>query len=289
MTKSGNVFKIVHMKKYVVLSIMAASFSIMSCDPIEDREDLGGGITADQLTISATPVVKDGVNSNYIVLESDGNSTLSSWDFGFGTYVGTHDTVKVMMSGDNTIVYSGLNPNGEIITKTIIVKVDKLYDVEPEWATFCGPTGLKTWVWDETLPACFGNGGYKGNSAPGWWALKIGEIDGQKAGEGEGASMVFSIKGASITKNLTDGTTKKGTFSFDMSKQTALDDGTVWAKGVMTTKSVTVLAGISINENKIDVNKYDILTLDDNKLALSYHKDGTGAWGEAWFWMFRAE
>ena len=41
-------------------------------------------------------------------------------------------------------------------------------DVESEWALFCGATGEKTWVWDDTLPGAWGNGGYKGCAAPCW-------------------------------------------------------------------------------------------------------------------------
>lgn len=274
------------MKKSILLSILAVSVLLASCEPIEHRDVLQGGITESQLNISAIPEIRDGVNSNYIQLNSDGNACLSSWNYGFGTLVATKGTVKVMAKGPNTIVYTGLNADGTMITKSITVQVDALYDVEPEWALFCGDSGLKDWVWDNTVAGPWGNGGYKGNSAPGWWVVSINDINGQAPGEGAGASMTFSLIGAKIIKNYNDGTTAEGSFTFDMSKITYDDGGAVWAKGKLNTKNVTVLCGKSPNESNAPVYSYDILKLTENNLVLSYPEPGAGSWGTAWFWVF---
>ncbi len=275
------------MKKRILLSILAVSVLLASCEPIEHRDVLQGGITESQLNISAIPEIRDGVNSNYIQLNSDGNACLSSWNYGFGTLIATKGTVKVMAKGPNTIVYTGLNADGTMITKSITVQVDALYDVEPEWALFCGDSGLKDWVWDNTVAGPWGNGGYKGNSAPGWWVVSINDINGQAPGEGAGASMTFSLIGAKLIKNYNDGTTAEGSFTFDMSKITYDDGGAVWAKGKLNTKNVTVLCGISPNESRIPVYSYDILKLTESNLVLSYPEPGVGSWGTAWFWVFK--
>ena len=274
------------MKKSILLSILAVSVLLASCEPIEHRDVLQGGITESQLNISAIPEIRDGVNSNYIQLNSDGNACLSSWNYGFGTLVATKGTVKVMAKGPNTIVYTGLNADGTMITKSITVQVDALYDVEPEWALFCGDSGLKDWVWDNTVAGPWGNGGYKGNNAPGWWVVSINDINGQAPGEGAGASMTFSLIGAKLIKNYNDGTTAEGSFTFDMSKITYDDGGAVWAKGKLNTKNVTVLCGKSPNESNAPVYSYDILKLTENNLVLSYPEPGAGSWGTAWFWVF---
>ncbi|HPS24485.1 MAG TPA: hypothetical protein PLB28_02775 [Bacteroidales bacterium] len=274
------------MKKSILLSILAVSVLLASCEPIEHRDVLQGGITESQLNISAIPEIRDGVNSNYIQLNSDGNACLSSWNYGFGTLIATKGTVKVMAKGPNTIVYTGLNADGTMITKSITVQVDALYDVEPEWALFCGDSGLKDWVWDNTVAGPWGNGGYKGNNAPGWWVVSINDINGQAPGEGAGASMTFSLIGAKIIKNYNDGTTAEGSFTFDMSKITYDDGGAVWAKGKLNTKNVTVLCGKSPNEGNAPVYSYDILKLTENNLVLSYPEPGAGSWGTAWFWVF---
>ena len=109
------------MKKSILLSILAVSVLLASCEPIEHRDVLQGGITESQLNISAIPEIRDGVNSNYIQLNSDGNACLSSWNYGFGTLVATKGTVKVMAKGPNTIVYTGINADGTMITKSITV------------------------------------------------------------------------------------------------------------------------------------------------------------------------
>lgn len=276
------------MKKSIILSLLAVSALLASCEPVEKRQVLEGGITADQLVVSAVPQVRDGVNSNYIDLNSDGNACLSSWDYGFGTLVGTRGTVKVMMAGANTIVYSGLNADGSLIQKEITVNVDRLYDVEPEWALFCGDNGVKNWVWDDSVSGPWGNGGYKGNTGPGWWVVSLNDIDGQAAGEGRGASMTFTLKGAALTKNYNTGEQQSGSFTFDMSATTLDDGGNVWACGQITTKNVTVLCGKSPNEG-IDVYTYDILKLSQSALHLAHPEPGAGSWGTAWFWVFKAQ
>ncbi len=276
------------MKKQIIYPLLILAAFIIACDPIEDRDTMGNAITADELDITATPVVKKGMNTNKIVMENH-SPVLSYWNYGLGTTEKSIDTAIMVVPGTSTITFTGLNANGTQITKDLTVDVDTLfYEVDPEWALLCGE-GEKTWTWDESLSSCFGNGGYLGNTSPGWWALTVAEIDEQASGEGQGGTMVFSTSGATLTKNYIDGTSKSGNFSFDMSKTTYDEGGNLWAKGVLTTKSITVLCGISINEGGIDVNNYDILALDDETLTLSYHASGTTAWGEAWFWMFTAE
>ncbi|MBP6867685.1 MAG: hypothetical protein KBC07_01670 [Bacteroidales bacterium] len=276
------------MKKSLILAIFAVFVLLSACQPVEIRQELKGGITESELNISAVPQIRDGKNSNYIDLNSDGNACLSSWDFGVGLFVGTKGTVKVMMKGPNDIIFTGLNADGTKITKTLTVQVDALYDVEPEWALFCGATGEKTWEWDNvTGPGVWGNGGFKGCAAPCWWVVSLGDINGQAPGEGAGASMTFTIAGARLIKNFNDGTTVQGSFTFDMSKIILDDGGNVWAKGKLNTKNVTVLCGKSPNEGGAPVNSYDILKLTENNMVLSYPEPGVGSWGTAWFWMFK--
>ncbi|WP_321518180.1 hypothetical protein [uncultured Bacteroides sp.] len=279
------------MKKSIIYSMLVGAALLVACDPIEDRDTMTGAITADQLKISAKPVVKDGVNSNYIELNSEGNPCLSSWDYGFGILANTKGTVKVMMAGDNEIVYSGMNPDGTIITKKITVHVDKLYDVEPEFALLCGDKGTKTWVWDDTMGTPWGNGGYKGNTSPGWWKCSVDDIETQAVGkgylgDGKNGSMLFSLKGMKLTKS--DGTT--GSFSFDMSKKTTVADGSVWGIGKLYTKSVNVLLGIQPNQSNAIINEYDILKLDATHLYLACPESAAGDAGSGcWFWCFKAK
>ena len=275
------------MKRLILYAGLLFTATYMACDPIEDRLSIGGAISADQLAVTATPVVVDGKNSNKVVLNNE-SPVLSSWDYGVGVTQKKTDTVLLVVTGQNEITFTGLNPDGSKISKTLSVQVDELtYDVPLEWGYLTGGSE-KEWVWDDTQPGVWGNGGYMGNVAPAWWILPVGDIDGQAAGEGAGAKMVFSLNGAKLTKVKSNGETETGSFSFDLNKVITLDNGDVWAKGKLTTNGVTVLCGISPNEGNAPVYEYDILLLDDGRMALSYPEPGAGPWGTAWFWMFRA-
>lgn len=180
-----------------------------------------------------------------------------------------------------------MNHDGTTITKTLTVQIDTLINVPAQWGFLCG-TKEKSWVWDDTDPtAVWGNGGYMGNVSPDWWKVALADIDGQAAGEGAGAEMVFAIGGSSLTKIKADGTSSKGSFSFDMTAKTLLADGTVWAIGKLKTKNVGVLCGIQPNGGGATVYDYDILKLDADKLVLAFAEPGGG--GAAWFWMFKAK
>src|SRR5690606_12398057 len=247
----------------------ALLLGLAACEPMEDRLSMGGGITEEQLDVTATPVVVNGKNSNKIVVDNR-SPVLSSWDYGTGVTQRKTDTVLLVTTGENEIVFTGLNPDGTKISKTLTVNVEELtYEVPLEWGYLTGGSE-REWVWDDTQPAVWGNGGYMGSSKPEWWALPLADIDGQAAGEGAGARMVFSLRGASLTKIKAGGQTETGSFSFDMTKVITLDNGDVWAKGKLTTRGVTVLCGISPNEGRAPVYEYDILLLDDGRMVLSY-------------------
>lgn len=282
------------MKKSWIYMILGIAAVFTACEPIEDRDTMGGAITAEQLNISATPVVKDGVNSNYIELYSDGNACLSSWDYGLGVFVGTRGTVMVMTSGPNDIIYTGLNADGSRITKTLTVQVDKLFDVDPAWELLCG-SDEKVWVWDTTqaagddgTPNVWGTGGWGGSVAPDWWKPGLGTVESQMPGEGEGASMVFSMKGFTLVKHKTDGTTIEGTFKLDMTNPIAFN-GEKWSIGKLITKNVSVLCGKVLNTDITECLEYEILKLTEDELVLSASKPGTAQWGDSTFWVFRAK
>lgn len=268
---------------YILCSIL--SFVLIGCDPVEDRMNLGPAITADQLAITATPVMVDGKKSNKVILDNK-SPVLSSWDYGVGVTQRKTDTVLLVTTGENEVIFTGLNPDGSKINKTLQVSVEELsFPVPPEWG-FLTDGSEKDWVWDTSKPAVWGNGGYLGNFAPAWWTLQESAIDGQAPGEGTGAKMVFSLRDAKLTKVKSNGERITGTFAFDMTKKVTMEDGTVWAKGKLTTNNVTVLCGISPNEGNAAVYEYDILVLDGEEMILAF-PDPSEA-GAAWFWVFRS-
>lgn len=277
------------MNRFIVyIIVLITNLALIGCDPMEDRLDIGGAINAEQLDITAIPIVVNGKNTNKVILDNK-SPVLSLWDFGVGTSSKKTDTVLLVVTGPNDITFTGRNPDGTEVSKTISVNVDELYfEVPLEWGYLTGGSE-KEWAWDDSQPAVWGNGGYLGNSAPAWWTLKIGDINDQAPNEGAGAKMTFSLKGAKFTKERSDGSTETGKFAFDMTKKIVQKDGTVWAKGKLTLSGTTVLCGKSPNEEGAPVYQYDILLLDDGKMVLSYPEPGvTPDGGTAWFWMFKA-
>jgi hypothetical protein len=276
------------MKRLLSYLMLFSAITLGGCEAVEDRLDIGGFVSAEQLDITATPVVVNGKNTNKVVL-NNASPVLSSWDFGVGTTQKKTDTVLMVVAGENEILFTGRNPDGSEITKTLTVNVEDMhFPVPPEWGFLTGGTE-KEWVWNDTRGGVWGNGGYISNSAPAWWVLPESDISGQSPGEGVGAKMIFSLRGAKFTKVKADGTTESGTFSFNMNSKTLNKAGEVWAKGKLTLKGTTVLNGISPNEAGAKVYEYDILVVNDNEMALAYAKTGAKEGeDEAWFWMFRA-
>lgn len=269
------------------IAVLIAGITLVGCEAVEDRLDIGGFISADQLELTATPVVINGKNTNKIVLNNS-SPVLSSWDYGIGTTQRKTDTVLMVVAGESEIIFTGRNPDGSEITKTLTVNVEDMYfPVPPQWGFLTGGSE-KEWEWDESKPGVWGNGAYLSNVAPGWWVVPVNDINGQSPGEGVGAKMIFSLRGAKFTKVKADGTTETGTFSFNMNSKSINKAGDVWGKGKLTLKGTTVLNGISPNEAGAKVYEYDILMLDDDSMALAYAKAGSEEGGEAWFWMFRA-
>ncbi|MDD4605851.1 MAG: hypothetical protein PHH10_06070 [Dysgonamonadaceae bacterium] len=271
------------MNKAILYISMLLMVLFAACEPVENRLSMGDPISAEQLDLSVTPIMVDGKRSNKVVMENH-SPVMSSWNYGVGVSQKMTDTVLLVITGDNNIIFTGLNPDGSTITKTITVNVEELtFPVPEEWGYLCGD-GEKEWVWAETGP--WGNGGYLASFAPAWWIVDHDGIEGQVEGEGPNTSMIFSINGASLTKNRNDGTTDTGSFSFDMSKKKVTSGGVLWAIGQFKTVGTTILCGISPDEGKVPVNTFDILVLTEDRLVLAYAPAGTGEWGTAYFWVF---
>ncbi|MCC8094256.1 MAG: hypothetical protein LIP05_02140 [Tannerellaceae bacterium] len=287
------------MKKSIIYLMMFA-IAFMACEPIENRESAGGAITVDQLDISATPVVVDGKNSNRIVLENH-SPVLSQWDYGNGISTRAYDEVDVVLTGDLTVIFTGLNADGTKITRELPIRVDELsFEVSAEWGYLCG-NGEKKWMWDDTAREdgrVFGNGGYRGSTGPDWWGRTKDDIIEEDTYDfGLNAYMLFSLSGAKLTLSSADGSmTEQGTFAFDMT-QTRDSYDSPWSIGVLSTSGVTVLNGVSPKDGDAPVYEYDILKLDNEQMVLA-HKTQIGEDGEptsdeewateAYFWLFKA-
>lgn len=270
-------------KLFIYATLLAAVFT--ACDPVESRDVMTGAITVDQLQITATPVVVNGKNSNKVILENN-SPILSLWDYGLGTSAKAYVEVLLVLTGENTIKFTGLNADGTYITKDLAVQVDELtFEVPKEWALFCGD-GERTWTWDPDAHAnVFANGGRTDGGS--WWGFSLGSID--TPGEGAGAEMIFSTAGATLTKVRNNGTTAKGTFAFDMSAPEKAEDGSLYTLGVLKTKGVTVLHGISFDKGQTPLYVYDIAKLTNEQMVLQCMEDKEFPWNSCWYWYFKSK
>jgi len=280
------------MKKiFLGLTIIAIIF-FTACSPIEDRHDIGSAITADEIEATVTVVQEDGVNVNCVKCECSSPITCK-WTNGTTSQVSTSAELTMFITGEQTITLKGLCADGTQISKEFTVQIDSIsknYPVAPEWGYLCG-SGKKTWVWDDTQPSegqnsgtdgpvVYGTGGYLGCSAPCWWNVSLPDVDGVFAGEGDGASMLFSLtgdNGAELTKNYSTGSSETGNFTIDMDDM--VSEG--WDIGTLSTNGITILAGSEYSD-------YSILSLNEDYMSLSAAPSGTGSWGQANFWMFKA-
>ncbi len=281
------------MKKSIIFSLFILAVAFMACDPIIKTDEIGSAITADQLDVKATPIVVNGKNGNMVILENH-SPVLSSWNCGGAISTKAYDTVMVVSTGNVSVSFTGLNPDGSKITKTFNIQIDALTTLPAEYKLLFGDPAAsvtsKKYVWDETAGAVWGNGGYLGNTSPGWWTNDKASMDGNDPDYGSNGYMVFSLSGLTLKKSNADGTkTETGTASLDLAAITKDGNGAVWASAKLNTKNVTVLKGVAPNGGNAPIYSYDILKLTDSKLVLAWPEPGAGAWGTAWFWMFRTD
>jgi hypothetical protein len=273
------------MKQIAFSAILLGLAGFTACEPIEQRAEMSGAMSAGELNISAAPLIRDGVNSNYIALSCDGNAILPSWDYGTGVSQLVRDTVLLLLAGDNDIIFTGLNGDGSTISKTLTVHVDRCYDVPVEWSYLCG-SGSKTWVFDadpSLKNGPYGNSGAVWNPPADWWGPGYGNFDEYDA------KMTFSLDGGAVfTKTKANGATSKGSFSFVLK---SIKGG--WASGILTFKGVTIPHPVVIN-GPAEAFEFYINTLTEDQLILATLSDGTvpddfNDGHEDTSWIFRPE
>lgn len=293
------------MKKlfYIAFTVVAAAL-FASCDPIVDNVEVGDVITsADQIEATITPVMHKTYKTNKVKVHCT-SPVLCHWAGGPTTYISNDTTILLFAKGNQSIKLTAMAADGTILTKTYSATVDSMYyPIPKEWGLFCG-SGSKTWVWATDVAAtsyysgapagkCYGNGGYQGNSGPGWWTCGLSDLTGWGVAADE---MTFDMNGAANFTLVTGNTQKadgkdkgaqagtyKGIFAFDMSKKI---EG--YSIGQLSITGATISLGYQPNGAGFpSINTFDILYLDNNVMVLEAPEPGVGAWGTAWFWVFK--
>lgn len=262
---------------------MILAGTITSCTPVCDDISAGDVVDENQLQIDVHATTDGG---NQIVMINNTKGVGTYWDYVIGRSVAQNDTILLPFLGEQTITFTGLCDGGAVTTtrKVNVTKID--HAVAKEWALFAGTgTSGKTWAWDNTADAVYGTGGWMAEFVPDWTPIAIADT------EDPGGYMTFDLNGGpNFTRYKSDGTVaEKGSFAFDMSDTTNNpDDNSIWSIGTLTLTGATVLNGHCYDSQEAQ-HTYKILTLTDDTLVLCAAPDGTEAWENGTFWLFKTK
>lgn len=271
------------MKKNILYLVAGIVFLIAACEPIEDRQQAGPIVPASDFTYTIT---NDPTNDYIIYLTNTTPGVMFSWDYSWGVSRKQTDTVEMLVPGTYDVKITATTAGG-IVTDTKQVTVtqpDPSAFQEPEWTYLTNLATGKTWVWDDNQPAPWGNGGFKGCTAPCWWAVSMADLVGQGVATDE---MKFDLNGGRhltlTAASVPSAGVTAGSFDLQMG---VFKEG--WDIGTLTTTNTTVINGVYVNNGNARVEKFYILKLTNSELVLSSPEPGvTGDWGTAWFWMFK--
>jgi hypothetical protein len=273
--------------------LIGAIMIFASCEPREDRNELGPVYTPDQL--SSYVDVK--VEGNKVTCTNTAPGVISYWSTEFGTQSNqnTAEFYIPLKSSYNATLTAFCAGGPVTISKPFTIEnSDLAYYSSPYWQLLTNGIDGKTWVWANDIPGgkVWGNGGYKGSTAPGWWTLGVGELDGQ--GGSPNDEITFNLdKSHNFIVTMPGVKDRKpgsgqGKFNIDFSKTITLAD-TLYSKGQITFNNWTIPLGFEPNTAGKPLHyTFDILKLTENELVLSFPSPGVkDAWGEAWFYMFK--
>jgi hypothetical protein len=284
------------MKKSILLLIGVVAFLISSCVPIENRETAGPKLASSAISIDVHQTTTGG---NQIAMINNTPGVAGMWDYLIAQSTRKADTILLPFLGSSTITFYATTAGGVVkVQKTVIITTID-HPTDTMWTHLAG-TGAKTWVWATDIPGgvVYGNGGWKGCNAPCWWTCKAADLSGWGCLNDK---MTFDLnQGANytlVTGNIgTDGLaagTYKGSYSFDMTKKTKNDDGSIYAVGTVTVGQ-PFSRGFQPNEgsagNRPNIYTYNFLKINADMMYLEVPETATtGAWGTAWFWMFKQQ
>ncbi|MBP1638698.1 MAG: hypothetical protein H6Q17_281 [Bacteroidetes bacterium] len=262
--------------------VLMVAYSFVACSPIEKDFGTGDVVTStDQLNVTITPVMYKTYKTNKYKVHCT-SPVICKWTT-TASYISNDTTVMILGKGSQNIKLTALAADGSILTKTYSVTVDSLYyPVPPQWGYLCGASA-RTWVWavDNTYSGSkwiWGNGGLT-DTAPAWWGRTAS--DAASDGIDINGTMNFSLDAATFTK-VESGVTSTGSFSFDMTPST-----TTKGIGTLTINGTTILHGISQNDDKKVVYKFNIIKLTNDELILEYSTESNTY--EGWYWVFKRQ
>jgi|WetSurMetagenome_2_1015567.scaffolds.fasta_scaffold40426_2 hypothetical protein len=283
------------MKKSILFAI-GILFILAACTPIENRETAGPLLTTSDLSIDIHQTTTGG---NQVVLKNSTTGVFGSWDYVAGTSIKLTDTVLLPFLGNIPVTYYATTSGGVVKYQKIMPVTTIDHPLDTMWSDLAGSTS-KTWVWATDIPGgvCYGNGGYQGCNAPCWWTCKAADLAGWGVLNDKMTFDLFLKANYTLVTGNTsaDGKpagTYKGIFTFDAKTRIKLGDGSDYTIGVITPGDV-MSRGFQPNltddnGKRPNIFTYNLLKLNANQMYLMVPEPGVGAWGTAWFWMFKQQ
>lgn len=310
--------------KKIILCLAVGLSLFAACNPVCDNEKLDQPtLTSEQLKnyCNVTVDKENGKNINHVRVTCSAPVSVV-WTNGIQREKKSDADFKMLVTGEQTITCEAFNGDGTITKAEFPVTIDEFsdkYPVEKQWGYLYG-TGEKAWTWDTEFRSdggAWGNMGYKAGSGKAfvneengiWWGCNPDDLSGQLAKhtgekangeESKDAYMIFTLTGTKIQKYKPDGTPigNGGIMAFDMTETKNGDD--VWAIGSLSITARALLFPFQINSYKDDngnlitgktltPSTFEIMQLDDEHLKLVFAEKGTGSWGEATWWAFKAK
>jgi hypothetical protein len=285
------------MKKNIIYALIGTLLVLVACDPIEKRLNFAPAVTEAQL-LDYMDIKVDG---NNVTCTNNTPGTVAYWKASTGDQKNQKTSVFYFpLKNKYTItltVYGG--DKTVTVSKDVSVEQnDMAFFADPKWNLLTNGATGKTWVWAADIPGGYvwGNGGYLGNREPGWWKQSPTDLLGQHGGPDD--SITFRYDANTIQFNTYQPGSNKwpgtghGTFILNLGSSNEVKDGNgaIWSYGKLSCTNFTIPCGFEPNsagDPKPLHYKFDILKLTEDELVLSFPEDGVGAWGTAWFYMFK--
>lgn len=272
------------MKRNIIFYLGGLLLLFAACDPILDKDEIGAIVPQSDFKYTIT---QDPTNDYIVYIKNETPGVLFKWNSGWETSYQQNDTLIIPIAGATPIKVTAVTAGGLVdfeVNLTVTKQQPGAFS-EAYWSQLTNLGAGKTWVWDNTKSAVWGNGGYKGCNSPCWWTVGYADMAGQNAQNDE---MTFKLSGGyklSLKAEMYPNPGNiEGTFVLDMNSTIGS-----WSIGLLKTQEVTIVRGVNPNGGNAPFYAYNILALNDNELVLAAPEGGAGAgdWSTAWFWLFK--